>query len=211
MKTIYFIRHGESEGNIGPVRQDGFSSLSEVGRGQASFMADRCANLPIDILVASTMTRAQETASIIVEKIEKEILSSDLFIERRRPSVQTGKPKDNAEALGVDREIWNNFGSTGYRHSDEENFEDLRDRARQALEFLAGRSEENIAVVTHGFFMHIVLAYVVFRERLTGKECELFMRTFHMENTGLTIIKYDGSDKEPPWRVWTWNDYAHLG
>ncbi|MFI5260710.1 MAG: histidine phosphatase family protein [Candidatus Paceibacteria bacterium] len=211
MKTIYFIRHGESEGNIGPVRQDGFSSLSDLGREQASFMADRCSRLPIDILVASTMTRAQETASIIGEKLGKEILSSPLFVERRRPSAQTGKPKDNPEALYIDKEIWNNFGKAGYRHSDEENFEDLRDRAREVLEFLANRPEENIAVVTHGFFMRIVLAYVVFRERLTGKECELFMRTFHMENTGLTVIKYAGSDEEPPWRVWTWNDYAHLG
>lgn len=211
MKTIYFIRHGESEGNIGPVRQDKFSSLSALGREQAAFMAERCTNLPIDILVASTMTRAQQTASILGDKIKKEVIPSDLFAERRRPSAQTGKPKDNTESLVIDKEIWNNFGTPGYRHSDEENFEDLRDRARQVLEFLASRPEDHIAVITHGFFMRILLAYVVFRERLTGRECELFMRTFHMENTGLTIIKYAGPDKEPPWWVWTWNDHAHLG
>ncbi|MEK7144410.1 MAG: histidine phosphatase family protein [Patescibacteria group bacterium] len=211
MKTIYFIRHGESEGNTGPVRQDGFSSLSDRGREQAAFMAERCSKFPIDILVASTMTRAQQTATIIGEKIGKEVVSSEFFTERRRPSAQTGKPKEDPEALIIDKEIWNNFGTAGYRHSDEENFEDLRDRAQQALQFLANRSEENIAVVTHGFFMRIVVAYVVFKERLTGKECELFMRTFHMENTGLTIIKYVGPDKEPPWWVWTWNDHTHLG
>lgn len=211
MKTIYFIRHGESEGNTGPVRQDGFSVLSDRGREQAAFMAERCSKLPIDILVSSTMTRAQQTASIIGDKIGKEILSSELFAERRRPSAQTGKPKDDLEALNIDKEIWNNFGTAEYRHSDEENFEDLRNRVRQALEFLVNCPEENIAVVTHGFFMRIIMAYVVFRERLTGKECELFMRTFHMENTGLTILKYAGPDKEPPWWVWTWNDHAHLG
>ena len=81
MKTIYFIRHGESEGNIGPLRQDGSSSLSERGRAQATFMAERCAKLPIDVLVASTMTRAQETALIIGERIGKEIISSPLFVE----------------------------------------------------------------------------------------------------------------------------------
>lgn len=211
MKNIYFIRHGESEGNTGPVRQDGFIHLSDRGREQAAFMAERCSNLPIEILVASTMTRAQQTASIIGEKIEKEVVSSALFTERRRPSAQTGKSKDHPDALVIDKEIWSNFGIPGYRHSDEENFEDLRDRARQALEFLASRPEKHIAVVTHGFFMRILIAYVVFRERLTGKECELFMRTFHMENTGLTIIEHTGPDKEPPWRVWTWNDHAHLG
>jgi probable phosphoglycerate mutase len=211
MKTIYFIRHGQSEGNTGPVRQDGTSSLTAHGREQAIFMAERCAKLPIDIIVSSTMTRAQETASIIGDKIGKEVISSEFFTERRRPSAQTGKPKEDPNSLQIDRDIWNNFGTERYRHSDEENFEDLRDRARKALQFLADRPEESIAVVTHGFFMRIVLAYVVFRERLTGKECELVMRTFHMENTGLTIVKYAGADKEPPWWVWTWNDHAHLG
>lgn len=211
MKTVYFIRHGESEGNTGPIRQDGSSPLSVRGREQAMFMAERCSKLPIDILVASTMARAQQTAEIIGEKIGKDVVSSDLFTERRRPSAQTGKPKDDLEALKIDKDIWNNFGTAGYRHSDEENFEDLRNRARKGLEFLANRPEENIAVVTHGFFMRIIMAHVVFRERLTGKECEQFMRTFHMENTGLTIIKYAGPDKEPPWWVWTWNDHAHLG
>lgn len=211
MKTIYFIRHGESEGNTALVRQDAFSPLSVLGRKQAEFMAERCSKLPIDILVASTMTRAQQTASIIGENIGKEVVPSEFFTERRRPSAQTGKPKEDLQALAIDKEIWNNFATAGYRHSDEENFEGLRDRARQALEFLASCPEENIAVVTHGFFMRIVLAYVVFREQLTGKECELFMRTFHMENTGLTIVKYNGSDREPPWLVSTWNDHAHLG
>lgn len=211
MKTVYFIRHGESEGNIGPVRQDAFSSLSNQGKDQASIMAERCAKLPIDVLLASTMTRAQETAGIIGDRINKEVVSSELFVERRRPSAQTGKPKEDTKVSLIDKEIWNNFGTPGYRHSDEENFEDLRDRARKALAYIASRPEEHIAVVTHGFFMRIIMAYVVFRERLTGKECELFMRTFHMENTGLTILKYMGDDKEPPWWIWVWNDHAHLG
>ena len=93
MKTIYFIRHGESEGNTGPVRQDGFSSLSDRGREQAAFMAERCSKFPIDILVASTMTRAQQTATIIGEKIGKEVVSSEFFTERRRPSAQTGSQR----------------------------------------------------------------------------------------------------------------------
>lgn len=211
MKTIYFIRHGESEGNAGPVFQSGSNSLSDRGREQASFMAERCSKLPIDSLVTSSMIRAHETASIIGERIEKEVISSELFIERRRPSAQIGKPKKHPQSLAIDQEILNNFGIAGYRHSDEENFEDLRNRARQALEFLANRPEEHIAVVTHGFFMRIILAYVVFGDTLTGNECNMFARAFHTENTGLTVIKYAGSEQALPWWVWTWNDHAHLG
>lgn len=211
MKTVYFIRHGESEGNAGPIRQSSLTPLSDHGRTQATFMAKRCSELPIDILVTSTMMRAQQTASVIGEEIGRKAIPSDLFVERRRPCAQIGKPKDDPHALSINKEMWDNFGIAGYRHSGEENFEDLRDRARQALEFLANRPEENIAVVTHGFFMRILIAYVVFQERLTGTECESFVRTFHMENTGLTIIKHGDPQEGPFWRVWTWNDYAHLG
>ncbi|MEK7604298.1 MAG: histidine phosphatase family protein [Patescibacteria group bacterium] len=210
MKTIYFIRHGESEGNTGPTRQGKMTSLSDRGRAQAATMAKRCATLPIDLLVASSMTRAQETATIIAAKIGKEPLSSELFGERRRPSAQIGQPKHSPEALAIDKEIIRNFGVPGWRHSDEENFEDLRTRAQEALEFLAQRPEENIAVITHGFFMRIIMAVVVLGDELTGAECDAFTRAFHMENTGLTVLKY-GSEKEPGWWVWTWNDHAHLG
>ncbi len=211
MKTVYFIRHAESEGNAGPVRDDASSPLSAHGRTQAAFMAERCARLPIDILVASTMERAQQTALIIEERLGKKMILSPLFVERRRPSVQRGESKDHPDALVSNEDLWSNFGTAGYRHSDEENFEDLRDRALKALECLAHRPEEHIAVVTHGFFMRIIVACAVLQERLTAKECESFVRSFHMENTGLTILKYTDHDTEPLWRVWTWNDYAHLG
>jgi probable phosphoglycerate mutase len=211
MKTIYFIRHGESEGNAGLVRQDGTSPLSARGREQAAFMAERCARLPLDALVASTMVRARHTAEIIGARIGKEVVLSGLFAERARPTSQSGKPNDDPEALAVDTEIWNNFGVAGYRHSDEENFEDLCARAKAALDFLASRPEEHVAVVTHGYFMRIILSYVVFRERLTSEECRLFIRTFQLANTGLTVMEYAGADKEIPWRVRTWNDRAHLG
>ncbi len=210
-KKIYFIRHGESEGNSGPIRQSGSAHLTERGREQAAFMGKRCKSLPIQILVSSTMTRAQETADIIREETGLEIVSSVLFMERRRPSYQTGKVKDDPKSLEIDQLVFNNFAKPGYRHSDEENFDDLKTRAIAALRYLSDRPEEHIGVVTHGFFMRIVMAVVVFGESLTAQECERFLRTFYMENTGLTILGFDGLREDPQWWVWIWNDHAHLG
>lgn len=210
-KKIYFIRHGESEGNAGPVRQAGSSPLTQKGRAQAAYMGERMNKLPVDVLISSSMRRAGETAAIIGEKIGKVAEVSDLFVERRRPSAQTGQSKKDPATLAIDKIIFENFAVPGFRHSDEENFDDLKKRAEEALDYLAARPEGNIAVVTHGFFMRIILASVVFRDKLNGKECERFMRTFHMENTGLTILGFDGYEVEPPWWVWVWNDHAHLG
>ncbi|MHB8660905.1 MAG: histidine phosphatase family protein [Minisyncoccota bacterium] len=91
-----------------------------------------------------------------------------------------------------------NFSTPGFRFSDEENFEDLKERSRKMLAYLQNRSEEKIVVVTHGFILRIVIAYVIFGESLTGIECERFIQKFHMENKGLTVLDYGGEDREAP-------------
>lgn len=210
MKKIYFVRHGESEGNSGPIRQGPDSPLTAKGKKQATFIANRSKNLPVEVVISSTMLRAKETADIIVSAISKPLEMSELFIERRRAKEEVGKPKDDVAAIEAGKQIRANFHIPGFRFSDEENFEDLKSRVKEALEFLKERQEENILVVTHGFFMRVVMAYVTLGDELTGAQCEQFVRVFHMENTGLTILGCD-TTKENPWWLWTWNDHAHLG
>lgn len=209
MKKIYFIRHGESEGNVGPIRQAEDSSLTDRGRKQAEYVAERVSGLPIDIIISSTFRRAQETAEVISKKISVKVEYSSFFVERRRPSEQLNKPKDDPVALESERLIKESFLIKNYRYSDEENFDDLKERAHKALDFLTQMPEENILVTTHGFFMRIIMAYVVFGSNLTARDCEQFIRTFHMENTGVTVLGYSEKQKNP-WWVWTWNDHAHL-
>lgn len=211
MKKIYFVRHGESEGNIGPIRQTGASSLSEKGKVQAVSVAKRCAKLPVDLIISSSMKRAKETAHIILEKSAKPIEYSDLFVERRRSSEVLGKPKDSEIASRAEREIEAHFHETGWRFSDEENFDDLKERARKALKYLAERPEEDILVVTHGFFIRIIMALVLFGDTLTGDECTRCICIFHMENAGITVIVHDKENLKTPWWLWIWNDHAHLG
>jgi broad specificity phosphatase PhoE len=211
MKKVYFVRHGESEGNVGPIRQTSVTSLTYKGRVQADAVANRCARLSFDLIISSTMNRAKETAHIINEKTKKPIEYSDLFVERRRSSDVLGKPKDDPAALKAENEIEQNFHKSGWRYSDEENFDDLKDRALKALKHLADRPEENILVVTHGLFMRIVMACVVFGDDLKGEECVRFMRSFHMDNTGLTALDYDEENPQQKWHLWIWNDHAHLG
>lgn len=211
MKTIYFVRHGQSEGNIGPIRQTAATNLTAKGREQAAFVADRCAKLPIDIIISSTMTRAHETAEIITTKVAKPIEYSDLFVERRRPKEALGKPKDDPVGTEAGRIIMENFHQPDFRFSDEENFSDLKIRSGLALDYLAGLKEDKILVVTHGFFLRILLARITMGADLTAPECKHFVDACHMENTGITVFCYNPERKENPWFLWMWNDHAHLG
>ena len=210
MKKIYFVRHGESEGNIGSTRPIFSTPLTEKGKSQANFLAGRCKNLSLEIIICSTMNRARETAQSIVEKISKPIEYSDLFIERRQPSEIIGKPKNDLIALEIERVIHEKFHTPGFRVSDEENFDDIKNRAKQALGYLAQRPQKNILVITHGFFLRIVAAYVTLGDKLTGEEGMQFIRKFRIDNTGITVFGYDETKDNPSWWLWVWNDHAHL-
>lgn len=211
MKIIYFIRYGESEGNVGPIRQMADTPLTEKGISQAKVVADRCLNIPIEIVVCSTMTRTKQTASYILEKINKPIEYSDLFVERRRASETLGNSKDDPSSVNIEKEIAEHFHESGWHFSDEENFYDLKKRALDCLKYLADRPEENILVVTHGVFLRVITACVMFEDKLNSYEGKKFMTSMHMENTGITVFNYDDKREGNPWSLWIWNDHAHLG
>lgn len=215
-KTIYIVRHGQSESNVGPIRRGAESPLTEQGKKEAAFVAKRCANLPIEALISSPFVRTQETAAIISQEIGLPIEYSDLFVERRMSSELNGILHADPLNVRVNRLIRENFHLSGWRHSDEENFDDLKKRSSDALAFLEGRPEQNLLVVSHGMFARVLLARVIMGDELTGFECERFIRSLRMKNTALTVLRFDGEVQESreggeaPWKVLTWADYAHL-
>lgn len=211
MKKVYFVRHGESEGNVGEISNTASTPLTEKGRKQASFVAERCAKLPIEVVISSTMVRSKETADIITGHIHKPIEYSDLFGEIKLPSEVHGKPRSDQSVASVRMKVMEMFHHPGFRHSDEESFDDLKSRARMAMEHLVSRPENHILVVTHSIFMRILLAYLVMGESLTALECRQFMRTMITENTCISIFGYNPSFDWKPWTLHAWNDHAHLG
>lgn len=211
MKTIYFVRHGESETNAGAINKGFHAQLTEKGRQQAHLIAERCARLPAQIIIASTMPRAADTASIIAARTSLLIDYSELFVERRRPSIQVGMQKESLEYEKINHLIYENFLHTGARYTDEENFEDLAERSSRALEYLLDRPESELLVATHGIFLRMLAARALLGEDLTGPLALKFMRTLRCKNTGLTIFKHGAEKAFAPWEIVTWNDHAHLG
>ncbi|MDO8451619.1 MAG: histidine phosphatase family protein [bacterium] len=215
MKTIYFVRHGESENNA--VRR--FNSidtpLSEIGMGQAETIAKRLARLPIKAIVSSDMLRAQQTSLIISSRIGIPVETSSYFRERVSATSILGKKRDDPSTVAAMKKIQDHFHDSGWRYEDGENFEDLKKRAIEGLEYLEKRNEDAMAVVSHGIFMYIIAATVMFGSSLTSRECMHIMESLgKLENTALTVVKRRSSKVEgsqSPWRLMVWNDHAHLG
>jgi probable phosphoglycerate mutase len=211
-KTVYFVRHGQTLANVSPVFQAESSELSEKGIWQAEKIAQRAAKIPCEVLISSPYHRARQTAEAISKTTGKEVIFSDLFVERKKPKSIQGKPYDDPTA----RKIWQAweerlYQSGSQRVEDGENFDDLLERADKALDYLLNRPEQTIMVITHGFFLRTIIARVLLGEDLTGKLRNRIESRSGMENTGLAVLEYRPAFQEPPaWRLWTYNDHTHL-
>ena len=93
---------------------------------------------------------------------------------------------------------------------DGENFDDINQRAHDALAALAERPEETIALVTHGYFTRVLLGRILMQDNNTPELVQALERGFRSANTGLTLLQYDLPDRPSEWRVALWNDHAHL-
>jgi broad specificity phosphatase PhoE len=210
-KVVYFVRHGQSEDNVAPVFQSPDSPLSAVGRAQAARIAERVAKLSFQALLASPYRRAQETAAVIGNITGKVPEFVELFTERVKPTSINGKPFTDVTAAQVWRAWTQSLSTPGMRVEDGENYDDLLTRADAALSLLQDRAESSIVVVTHGYFLRTIVARVILGNALSGEAFQHFHRVAAIENTGLTVLRYQGGFEEDPcWRLWIYNDHAHL-
>lgn len=207
IKTIYLIRHGESAGNAGNFRQDKLSPLTEKGVRQSARLAQHMKAFPIEVIVSSSMVRAEQTALILSQNIGKNVVSSDLFIERRRPSIIEGRSKTDLDVNIIEKTIRTNFTTPNWRHSDEENFEDLKQRAQLGLSYLSDRSESHLAVISHKYFSRVMLGVVLFGDTFNAHECVALSNVFTMANTGISILKLHPHKR---WKIDVWNAHGRL-
>ncbi|MDB5189391.1 MAG: hypothetical protein JWL82_348 [Parcubacteria group bacterium] len=206
-KHLYFVRHGESTSNKERVFIGSGATLTEEGKRQAELVAERFTRIPIDALVSSSFIRARETAEPIAKITGLPIEESDLLIERRLPSIQRGKSHDDPEAKNLITLLINNFGTEGFRHSDEENFDDIKKRALAAISFLENHPAERLCVVSHGIFLRALFCGFVFGPTFTGHDFRQAFRAMSTSNTGISYITIG----DYGWTVSSWNDSNHLG
>ncbi len=215
---VYFVRHGESELNKTTRHQSPDEKLSPLGLKQAKMVAKRFGSLKVDVILSSHYDRAQATAEEIAKITKSKIVTNDKLFERLQPSIFWGKEYDDPRLVDAKKSILENMNDADWHHSDEENFHDFKQRAKDIITELEGRSEEHIVVVTHGIFLMVIFGYLMFGDELTPG---LFNRVYGFtwtHNTGISVVDYRYPKLGPHemtghkrWRLMTWNDHSHLG
>jgi broad specificity phosphatase PhoE len=196
-RRFYFLRHGETLLNAEHIRQGRDGALSPKGRAQAEQAGAYLSRFPITSIIASTYPRALETAEIIAKHVNVSVTPSELFIERRNPSEIIGKPTQDPDVVRIVDRIDLSFHEDDFRYSDEENFSDLKARARKCLALLSHQGSGDVAIVTHHAFLKMCLAYLLYRDDLHAADFVKLAFFNDSDNGCISICEYN------PWKVFS--------
>jgi broad specificity phosphatase PhoE len=205
---VYFVRHGQSEGNKNNIHHVPETPLSEKGVEQAKTIAKRLKKIHFDLIYASPMTRAAKTAEIINETLNIPIEYWKGLAECGSPSEIRGKSVDDPEVVKIKSLISQNYHKSDWKYSDEETFNELNERIEGVLDHLEKHHNgESILCVSHSAFIESIVAKMLLDEELTPETLSKMKKHMYMENTGITICEQTG---EYGWTLKTWSDTTHL-
>lgn len=198
MTTIYLIRHAEAEGNVFRRLHGQYDSMvTPNGRRQIAALARRFADIPIQAVYASDLTRTCITASAVYRPKGLPLRRDARFREvgvgiwEDLPFgwLEHTQPEKNY-AFSHDPQHWSVEGS--------EPFETYTGRFLQALEEVACRHEgQSVAIFSHGMV-------------LRGVQQRLFFQNVgelpHGENTCVTTLHWENGS----YSLCGMNDADHL-
>lgn len=205
---LYLIRHGEStpqaERIIGGMQGD--RGLTSLGVAQAERLRDRLAatgEVAADVLIASTMPRARQTAEILAPAWGLPLVADDA-VQEVRPGLADGMPVDQAETRfrlsALQHEPWRPFSPGG------ESWQQFLHRVGTALDRItheyAGRT---VVVVCHAGV--IECAFLHFFHLATPA---VPLVQFQTQNTSITSWQHRGNEVAQRWRLLAYNDAMHL-
>ncbi|HEU5486622.1 MAG TPA: histidine phosphatase family protein [Microlunatus sp.] len=206
---LYLIRHGESVANVEPIiaGRHGDAGLTDRGRRQAELLERRLSEQPIptDVLYASTLPRAVQTAEYVSRALGLPATPEDTIRELdpgiadglsvaewrdRFPGLDPGPLAAPFQAFAPEGESWAAFQA----------------RVGAALaSIIARHPDETVVAVTHGGVIESSLL-LAFGVGATAHPVE-----FDLANTGITHWRHRGAaGTQSAWTLVAFNDAGHL-
>ena len=215
--AIYFVRHGESVANVadrdGGLRPDDSDRLSDRGWEQARELGRRLRGEALELIVASPMRRAQETAAGIAEVLGLAVTTDpELYEVRQSDAFYAALPAGAGRHATLS---WMPTADPSYAEPGAESFDDITARVRRVQRRLhADADHRRVVAVSHHGFLHFYLGVALFGDDFGPRHVLPLYQMGHA-NTGISIFErvddrvMDGVPL-PGWVLTTWNDRAHL-
>ncbi|MFE5320068.1 histidine phosphatase family protein [Paenibacillus sp. NPDC056579] len=193
MTRIALVRHGVTSWNK-EKRTQGHSHnpLDDEGIQQAHKVAERLSEEKWDVIIASDLLRAKQTAEIISDKLGIPIEALDERLRELGRGKAEGTTEDERIALwGAD---WRQL-DIGF-----ETAEQAMERGSECLKEIARTySGKRVLVVSHGAILKHTL-----KKLIPALEAEA-----HLDNTSVTVLHRSGSE-ENAWSCELYNCTSHL-
>lgn len=210
MTDLYIIRHGEAVVNVEPIigGMKGDTGLTPRGRQQATLLEARLSrgDIVADVLYASTLPRAMETAAYVSRALRLPIRPDD-DVQELRPGSADGMSIADYERIHG----WPNWERDPYRAMSPggESWATFLVRCGQTISRLAHvHAGQSIVIVAHGgvidsMFFNFFGLNAIATSRVG----------FHTMNTSITHWRFDTYLKQPNserWILVRYNDTTHL-
>jgi len=187
MTRVYFIRHGEAEGNLLRIAQGHYDGkITEKGYRQLAALSRRFAEIHLDAAYSSDLSRAMTTAEAVCKPKQLSVQIEPAFREIHM-GYWEGRPwqwiyDNDAEQI----DAFNNHLEQ-FRPNGGESPREVLDRFYPRLmELVRENDGKTIAVFSHG----CALRYTV--NTLKGMTLEQIGDTTHGDNTAVSLAEFDG-------------------
>lgn len=197
-KYYYLVRHGETVMNKNHERQGELGRLSPDGVGEVEELSKRLINMNIDKMFISPFERTRETADIINNLLklkENKILIAPLLAERKNPTCIIGKKYDDPIAKSFIDTMDKSIHDPDLRLYDEENFQDLKNRAIETQKYLIKNGSKRNLCITHGIFLKMFLSTLLYGKNLSVKQYIEMALYNPADNAGVTLVRYNPCKK----------------
>ncbi|MBC6994292.1 histidine phosphatase family protein [Neolewinella lacunae] len=201
MKTVYLVRHGQTDFNLqGIVQGSGVdSSLNDHGREQARHLFERYREMPFQVVLTSALRRTWETVdSFIAAGLPWEQHANINEMSWGNHEGKKGTPESIEEYQRI-KDAWA-LGEIDGRIGGGESAREMGQRLQTFVDHLAQRSEDLILVCSHGRAMCGLVTLMM------GQPIDRMNQWIH-SNTGLWRgqLQDDGT-----WHFDLQNDRSHL-
>lgn len=188
MTTICLVRHGETDWNA-PKRIQGRTDipLNDTGKWQAEQTGLYLKDVHWDVVISSPLTRAKETAHLILNHVHAPLVIMDDFIERDYGDAE-GMSFEERQKLFPDKQYPNM-----------EPIETIQNRMLEGIEKVrAAYPDQHVLIVAHGVAIHALLT--------TLADEHMGLQNTRLVNACLNYVEWsDGK-----WKVRDYNVVSHL-
>ncbi|AVM23222.1 histidine phosphatase family protein [Bacillus pumilus] len=188
MTTICLVRHGETDWNAAKRIQGRTDiPLNDTGKWQAEQTGLYLKDAHWDVVISSPLTRAKETAHLILKHINAPLVIMEDFIERDYGDAE-GMSFEERQKLFPDKQYPNM-----------EPLEAIQDRMVEGIEKVrAAYPDQQVLIVAHGAAIHALLA--------TLADKHLDLENTRLVNACLNYVEW----KDGEWKVLDYNVVSHL-